>query len=194
MQNTRKILTLVLLCFITFSGLAQLEVRDEVLAGFKVTAAGLIAGLDVEKALIEASYRKLAVEEQKWKDKLATVPDAGITSVYMSALWSTMFLQGRIANIETKISTLEAIPPFIHRGLKEIKGSLAREKAYLDNVSNDLDLFGYLTVLSPRLTGGQGYSYTYSMKLFLRYKRIWSNVHKIDYDLSNLNVFTKVFF
>lgn len=197
MQNIKKIVSLIVLCFTVFSGYGQAEVRDPVLAGLKGTAAALIAGLDIQKKLIEDSYRALGVEEQKWRDKLDVTPDTGITSVHTSALVNAWFLRNKIGTLEGRISTLEATPPFIHRGLKQIKGDLAREKVYLDRVWDDMWFFSNPLVsanLSPRLTGGQGYTYTWSLKLFLRMKRIKSKVEKIEYRIANLNVFTKAFY
>jgi hypothetical protein len=194
MQNIKNILLLAFVCLIIFCGYGQAEVRDEFLLGQKTTLAGLIAGLDVEKKLIRDSYKALAVEEQKWRDKIDVIADPSIMSAYTVVFTNVhITLNNRINSIENKITILEATPPFIHRGLKQIKGDLAREKTYLDRVKDDVTI-GSVPGLTPRLSGGQGYSYTWVLKLFLRMKRIKSKLQKIEYRLNNLNVFTKAFY
>ncbi|WP_340200102.1 hypothetical protein [Ascidiimonas sp. W6] len=183
---------LLLLCLAPGISWSQAEVRDEVLAGEKAIVAGLLAALAVEKALIENSYKALGAEEQKYRDFLTTTPEAGTVFVYGITQVSLTNLETRIDDLLFAFEIARILSARVFRRYKQLKGELEREKVYLQRIRDDLSYID-VAALSPRITGGAGYSYTYCLKLFLRVKRIKSNVQKIDYEYGNSLTFMTVF-
>ncbi len=192
MRHIKNIVTLIVISLTTFCGNAQLEVRDNVLNGQKAALAVLIAGLDVEKKLIGDSYIALAREEEKWRDKLNEIAAPEVGSVYGQVAYNVYIaIPSIVTRIENKITAIKILRPFYWQ-IKQLEGELAREKLYMDRIRDDTAL-GSVPGLVPRLTGGQGYSYTFTLQLFLRMKRIKSKLLKLEYKVSNLSVLTRVF-
>ncbi|MEM9001365.1 MAG: hypothetical protein AAGB24_13965 [Bacteroidota bacterium] len=135
------------------------------------------------------AYDKLRDREKKYDEKIGFTANVGTSPVLVGVLTEVSATKSLITQLKNKVTTLEAIPPFIHFGLKQIKDDLDREEDYLQLVEDDLEP---LDIILAAKSGGVGYTYSFWLKLFLRTKRIRSNLQEIQYRLDNLNMFTKV--
>ena len=173
------------ICGFAFAQTHSESIADPVVATHK-TAISTALGVELSLRKKQGDLIKdLEDTEEDYDSKRNVFGNFKTNTIVVAAVQAKLvFLNQKVANIESTINTLKVASFGFGQGLSRYQDQLEIEKRYLQKLQEESVLIGGGGML---VSGGTGHVYTAYLKLLIRLIRVKNNILKIDKEIAAKN-------